>query len=46
MAISKFVASEVKVQKSNKKKLITILIVIDSMDNEELEEVDSTPKSS
>ena len=44
--MSKYVASEVKARKSNKEKLKAVLAVIDSMDDEELGEVGSTPKAS
>ena len=46
MAMSKFVAFEEKVWKINKKKLKTVLTVIDSMNDEELGEVGSVPKPS
>ena len=46
MAMSHFVASEVKAWKSNKEKFKAVLAVIDIMDDEELSEVGSVPKPS
>ena len=42
--MSKFVALEVKAHRSNKDMLKAVLAVIDSMDDEELEEVSLAPK--
>ena len=46
MAMSQFVASEVKAHKTNKEKLKAVLVIIDSIDDEELGEVGSVPKPS